>query len=276
MQLKPLSAKHPPSTLSGKSVLIADDRGGGGGTLELRCRGLGMRVETASDGHSTLLKLMNNKPDLLILDLNLPDVNGFKIVERLSDLKFPALPVIVLTAQSDKAAIQRCDELGVLYVHKDGWEALEKAIFRIFGGPNDEAQDGTNQANGVPRVLLVDDSPVVLKWLTSALQNYDLEVSQASNGMQGFWLTLKTHPDVVITDYNMEHGSGYYLLNRIKRTPSTQDIPVIVFTGQSLERGEERTIQRGPAAAFVSKPDPAILLAEIGRHIPLKERDSPA
>src|SRR4029079_4101569 len=196
--------------------------------------------------------LMKNKPDLLILDLNLPDVNGFKIVERLSDVKFPPLPVIVLTAQSDKAAIQRCDELGVLYVHKDGWEALEKAIFKIFGGPNDEAHDET-QANGVPRVLLVDDSPVVLKWLTSALRNYDLEVSQATNGMQGFWLTLKTHPDVVITDYNMEQGSGHYLLNRIKRTPSTQDIPVIVFTGESLQRGEERTIQRGPAAAFVSK-----------------------
>ena len=251
MQPTPLSAIQPARpTLSGKSVLVADDSLTLLRALELRCRGLGLSVETASDGHSTLLKLLKNKPDLLILDLNLPDVDGFKIVERLSDLKFPPLPVIVLTAQSDKAAIQRCDELGVLYVHKDGWEALEKAIFRIFGGPNHGVQD---QANRAPRVLLVDDSPFVLKWLTSALQNYDLELSQASNGMQGFWLTLKTQPDVVITDYNMEQGSGHYLLNRIKRTPSTQHIPVVVFSGQSLERGEQRTIQRGPAAAFVSE-----------------------
>ncbi len=152
-----------------------------------------MHVETASDGLGTVIKVMKDKPDLLILDLNLPDVDGFRIVERLTDL--PPLPVIVLTGRSDKAAVQRCDELGVLYVHKDGWEALEKAIFKVFSeAPNDKSKEATKEksTSRAPRVLLVDDFPVALKWLASRLQDYDLELSQASNGMQGFWLTLTT------------------------------------------------------------------------------------
>ena len=204
MQPTPLSAIQPARpTLSGKSVLVADDSLTLLRALELRCRGLGLSVETASDGHSTLLKLLKNKPDLLILDLNLPDVDGFKIVERLSDLKFPPLPVIVLTAQSDKAAIQRCDELGVLYVHKDGWEALEKAIFRILGGPNHGVQD---QANRAPRVLLVDDLPFVLQWLTSALQNYDLELSSGFQRHAGF--LAHTKDPARRGDYGLQHGAG--------------------------------------------------------------------
>ena len=233
-----------------------------------------MHVETASDGLGTVIKVMKDKPDLLILDLNLPDVDGFRIVEQLTDL--PPLPVIVLTGRSDKAAVQRCDELGVLYVHKDGWEALEKAIFKVFSeAPNDKSKEATKEksTSRAPRVLLVDNSPVALKWLASRLQDYDLELSQASNGMQGFWLTLTTQPDLVITDYSMEQGSGHYLLSRIKRTPSTQHIPVVVFTGQSLDTGEQRTLQRGPAAAFISKPvNSSVLLAEIGRHVPLRSR----
>src|SRR3989304_8922795 len=105
-------------TLAGKTVLIADDDEALLRALDIRCRHLGLRVETATDGLRTLLKVTKEKPDLLILDLNLPDVDRFKAVERLSDPKFPPLPVIVLTGRSDDAAIQRCEELNVFYVHK--------------------------------------------------------------------------------------------------------------------------------------------------------------
>ena len=278
-----LSAAQPSRpTLSGKTVLIADDDPALLRVLQARCQALGLRVETASDGLRTLLKVTKDKPDLLILDLNLPDVDGFKVVERLTDPKFPPLPVIVLTGRSDEASIRRCEELGVIYVHKDGWTELEKAIYKVFLERRiDEPEDGEAKETSVniaPRVLLVDDDPVVLKSLVSALQKYDLEVIQAPSGMQGFWLTLRTQPDLVVTDYNMDQGSGHYLLSRIKSTPSVQHIPVIVFTGQSLEKGEQHAMRRdlrgrGQAAAFLSKPiNTAVLLAEIGRHVPLRGR----
>lgn len=105
------------------------------------------------------------------------------------------------------------------------------------------------------------------------LQKRKLDVIQATSGMQGFWLALRAQPDVVITDYNMDQGSGQYLLSCIKSTPSIAHIPVIVFTGESLNEREAHPIRRdllgrGQAAAFLTKPiTPDALLGALEKQI---------
>jgi CheY-like chemotaxis protein len=268
-------------SLAGKTVLIADDSPTILDLLKTRCSALGLRVETSNDGLRTLLKVSKEKPDLLILDLNLPDVDGFRVVERLTDPKFPPLPVIVLTSRSDPASIQRCEKLGVLYVHKgaDGWDELEATIFKVFlRKPDNEADLAQEKTppNRPPRILLVDDNPVALKSLASSLRKYNVEIIQAPNGMQGFWLALRSQPDVVITDYNMQQGSGHYLLSRIKSNPSVQHIPVIVFTGETVTERELHPIERdlrgrGQAAAFITKAhSTTALIEQIKRYVPLR------
>jgi CheY-like chemotaxis protein len=279
----PLSAtrsSRPP--LSGKTVLIADDNRTILEILDARCRSIGLGVETSTDGLRTLLKIAKEKLDLLILDLNLPDTDGFRIIDRLTDPKFPPLPVIVLTAQSDQACIKRCQELGVPRIQKgaDCWAELESTIYQTLLNTKVNAVDAKAPeqaaASRIPRVLLVDDNPVVLKFLVTSLQKYKLEIVQASSGMQGFWLTLRFQPDLVITDFNMQQGSGNYLLSRIKSNPSVQHIPVIIFTGETLADGQISAIERdlrgrGQAAAFVTKAhDTTALMEQIRRHVPLQ------
>src|SRR5690348_5010630 len=99
-------------SLAGKTVLLADDDPAFVHELEIRCKNLGLEVTIANDGLRALLKVSKEKPDLLILDLKLPDVDGFRVCERLADPKFPALPVIILTGNSDEATVARCESLG--------------------------------------------------------------------------------------------------------------------------------------------------------------------
>jgi response regulator RpfG family c-di-GMP phosphodiesterase len=107
------------------------------------------------------------------------------------------------------------------------------------------------------------------------LQKYPVEIIHGSSGMDGFLIALKSQPDLIVTNYDMEQGSGHYLLSRIKITRSTQHIPVIVYSGTRLDKGLEHAINRdligrGQAAAFVPKPlDPAGLIAEVRKHIAL-------
>jgi CheY-like chemotaxis protein len=191
------------------------------------------------------------------LDLNLPDVTGFSLCQRLAaDLSLPPLPVIILTAQSDRAAIKRCEELGTFYVHKGphAWEELEFRIERIFQRGMPPNRRRSNQG---PLVLLVDDDPVVGKMLATALGSVDVESIVAYNGMQGLWLALTKQPDIIVTDYHMPMGSGRYLLQRIKNTPATQHIPVILFTGRALSERECKLFEqdlKGQAAGFLVKP----------------------
>ena len=70
--------------------------------LSARCNQAGLKVEVAGDGLRALLKVSKEDPNLLILDLNLPDVEGFRVCERLKDPKFRPLPVIILTASCDR------------------------------------------------------------------------------------------------------------------------------------------------------------------------------
>ena len=122
-------------SLEGKTVVIADDDKIIRDYLALRCRHMGLRVETASDGLRAVIKVGKEKPDLLILDLNLPDVEGFRVVERLADPKFPPLPIIMLTGSSDDASKQRCQDLKVDHVYKglDAWSDLEPLIYELLG-----------------------------------------------------------------------------------------------------------------------------------------------
>ena len=274
-----LSKAQSHSTFSGRTVLCADDSETVLRALEIRCQGLGFQVEKAKDGLQTLLRVAKGKLDLLILDLNLPDTSGFRVIERLTDPKFPPLPVIILTSQSDTESIQRCEDLGVLYVHKaeNVWDELEKAIQRVFsekreGEPTRVVPDD-NLAERAHRILLVDDDPITLRWLTSVLQKQNFETIQATGGMKAFWLALRWLPDLIITDYNMDEGSGSYLLGRIKSTPATAHIPVVVFTASTLTEGQIYPIRRdlvgrGEATEFLAKSlTPEVLLETVRKHI---------
>jgi CheY-like chemotaxis protein len=272
-----LSGPQSRPSLEGKTVVIADDDPIILDYLELRCRHLGLKVETASDGLRAVLKVGKARPDLLILDLNLPDVEGFRVVERLSDPKFAPVPVIILTGRSDEASKRRCDDLNVFYVHKgtETWEDVEPLIFELLANKPAAPQEEAPQPAAAPLVLVVDNNPAVLTELTQRLQKYQLNVIQASGGTQGYLLALRSKPDLILTEYDMEEGSGHYLLSRVKGSPSTQHIPVIVYTGTRLSKGEEFAIQRdlrgrGQAAAFMMRgANSADLMTEVGKLIPL-------
>jgi two-component system, cell cycle response regulator len=273
-----LSAAQSRPSLAGKTVVIADDDPIIVEYLELRCRHLGMTVETAYDGLKAVLKVGKAKPDLLILDLNLPDVEGFRVIERLSDRKFAPVPVIVLTSREDDDAIKRCKDLHAYYVHKseETWNDLEPLIFEILRSKRSDPrpEPAAHQAD-TPRVLLVDDDPARLRMLTQGLQKLPVEVIHASSGMEGFLIALRCQPDLIVTDYDMEHGSGHYLLSRIKSTRSTKRIPVVVYSGTPLDRGLEHAINRdligrGQAACFIPRPlDVQGLIGEVRKHIAL-------
>lgn len=150
-----------------------------------------MEVATAYAGLKAVLKVGKAKPDLRILDLNLSDVEGFRVMERLSELsdrKFAPVPVIVLTSREDDDAIQRCKDLHAYYVHKieDTWNDLEPLIFEILRNKQSEpkSEPVAHHASS-PRIFLVDDDPARLRSLTQGLQKYPVEIIHASSGHGG-------------------------------------------------------------------------------------------
>lgn len=271
--------------LSSKRVLIADDDNDLIRALALRCRAHGVAVDAAPNGVTAIVKARKDPPDLLILDIGMPEADGFKVCDRLQELD-SRIPVIVMTGRTDDETCRRCEALGAHYVPKGGdmWEKLAPLMLSLLrtdardntaATHEPEQQDEEVNVKLAPTVLLVDDDPAITKALKIRLQQHGLATIEASNGLEAYDCVLRHLPDVIITDYTMPAGSGDHLLIRLNRLERTKSIPVIVLTGQTFNGDTDVALRRDllgrrGASAYLAKPvDFAELIGELARHVPL-------
>lgn len=113
-----------------KKILVVDDEPGIVKMLESRLEKSGYQVSTAMDGLDGLNKARTEHPDLILLDVMMPEMDGYKVCAMLRyDAKYSNIPVILLTARAHETDRKMGSQLGVRdYVVKpfDGKELLEK------------------------------------------------------------------------------------------------------------------------------------------------------
>ncbi|WP_298280585.1 response regulator [uncultured Bradyrhizobium sp.] len=261
-------------------VLIADDDPSIVRLLVGRCVKLGLRVESASNGLQALAVAQRFQPDVLVVDVNMPEVDGLSLCFHLLRPEARRLDVIVVTGQSDDETIARCDGFGAVYARKgpDLWQQVKKALFESFPRHLAGASEQTEAEDHVrdrPRVLVVDDDPSVGQFLGSRLRKLGVEPLLAKSGMTGYQLALRESPSVIVSDCFMPDGDIGYLIWRLRTTPMTERIPVIAMSGRPLDQSGRLGVLRGihglpGPAEFVSKSlDLRELFAALRKYCPL-------
>ena len=126
-------ANHLEADLS-PSVLIADDDPAVVSFLGSRCQKAGFRVSTACDGMEMLTKARQIHPDVLIVDVNMPELDGISASCRLLDPSSRPVEVIVVTGSSSRETVERCESLGMFYSRKgpDLWKQIADALIEIY------------------------------------------------------------------------------------------------------------------------------------------------
>jgi CheY-like chemotaxis protein len=276
-----------PDPGTNRKVLIADDDPAVVRALSVRCKKLGLEVETAENGLQAILKASRNPPRLLILDINMPEADGFRVCEWLLDPQRPPVDVVMLTGRDDSDTLVRCDSFGAFYVPKnhETWDTIKSIMGEILdiddatlesanvgqkssfaGGPPPVVREKRN------KVLIVEDDADLARALERRLKKCGAETLIASNGIEAYRMAMKELPDAIIADYVMPEGGGHYLLWRLKSTESTKHIPVIMITGQTFEAGTEHSmgrdvVGRNGAVKFFRKPlDTDALFRELSQH----------
>ena len=105
----------------------------------------------------------------------------------------------------------------------------------------------------ISKILVVDDSRFQLTLLTRSLQEKGFEVVSAQDVMQASMIALRAAPDAIVLDINMPGGSGIDVLKRLKRSTKTQNIPVIVVSGNEDSDVRQVALQLG-VVEFLMKP----------------------
>jgi CheY-like chemotaxis protein len=239
------------STKAVPKILIADDDPCVLNAVADRCTRMGFNVETATNGLHALIKAGQWQPDILVLDVHMPEVDGISVLSYLLDIAKKSLHVIVVTGHPGQEILEKCKGLDASCIHKgrDFWNDLEASLSRIY--PHKAAaiqQSGKlserTEVRKRPRVLLVDDDIGVKKAFFRRFENLGAELLYAADGMRGFWMARREWPTVIVSDYCMPNGDAEYLLTRLRNTPETRNIPVIVQSGRRLNDAIKRRLRQ--------------------------------
>jgi CheY-like chemotaxis protein len=213
---------------------------------------MGFDVDTASNGVQALLKASRTKPEIIIIDVNMPEVDGLSACAYLLGPDRAPVNVIVITGSRSLENLERCEGFGAYYARKgpNFWSDLESALAEI----HPRMADGILQSSMPelaapvirqrPCVLLVDDDSDVNLLLSSRLGKCGIDLAYAQDAQQGFRMARQDEPVVIVTDYFMPNGDAQYLLSRLRTTEATSNIPVIVLSGRQLNEATVQDLKR--------------------------------
>jgi DNA-binding response OmpR family regulator len=106
----------------------------------------------------------------------------------------------------------------------------------------------------MPHVLLCDDELHILKAAEFKLSRAGYEVQCAGNGQEGWEAIQRRKPDILVTDLQMPHMTGLQLAEKVRATPQTCDLPIIMLTGKGYEMSKEQVAAQFGIARIMNKP----------------------
>ena len=243
---------NPAEQLSVKELLGHDD----------------IDVTIATTGAEALDAVDKGSFDCMVLDLRLPDMNGFEVLEKLRDTpNLSELPVVVFTGKEltpEEDARLRVLARSVVVKGVESPERLldETGLFlhRVISNLPPEKQSMLNRLHSSDdalvdkKVLVVDDDVRNIFALSSVLERRGMTVLTAGTGKEAISL-LESTPDVaiVLMDVMMPEMDGYETMQAIRQNPLFRRLPIIALTAKAMKGDREKCLEAG-ASEYLAKP----------------------
>jgi two-component system alkaline phosphatase synthesis response regulator PhoP len=205
------------------------------------------QVQTALDGQEGLEKIKEDKPDLILLDILMPKVDGFEVLEKLNkDPGLSKIPVIIISNSGQPVEIERAMSLGVKdYLIKaefDPQEVIVK-VKNVLGQFLKKDDEKTKKAGDAKNILIIEDDQLLRSLCSKKLMMEGFNVDTAIDSQQGLEKINKNKPDLVLLDLVLPGMSGFEVLKIVKSNPDKKivSIPVIILSNL----GQESDIKKG-------------------------------
>ncbi len=231
----------------------------------------GFSVKTAENGYEALSSMELEKPDVVILDVRMPGIDGEQTFYRMQD-RWGDVPVIILTGHGTPAQAFETAKRGIAdYVPKPcDIDLLVSKIREVTSTNQGASPERTGETASEIRVLVVDDEEEFLESLSRVLTRRGMFVVTAIGGVEALQLLQDQNVDVAVVDIKMPGMEGTELLERLKiRYPALE---VIILTGHpSIDTAFRSTVQ-GAYEYLHKPPDIEELCSLIRRAFDKQER----
>lgn len=243
------------------TLLIIDDDPDFVRSLMLMLKGLPYDIHSAPDARKGLERLRHLRPSLIILDLMLPDRDGFAVCREIKDNASTShIPVLMATSMQVYSQEKQLAKIAKSHQADD---YIDKPVSRkdLIGKIERLLSASFRPVVPVPhqrKVLVVDDDPDHLVSMEKILQGQGFEVYIAESGQEGVKMARTFLPDLVLMDVMMPDMDGFSACLEIKKDRKTHDIPVIMVTSIADEFAEpeypKKIAANHQADGFISKP----------------------
>jgi HAMP domain-containing protein/CheY-like chemotaxis protein/GAF domain-containing protein len=261
-----------------RSLLVVEDDMAQRESIVLLIGDSDVHIVTAETGAAAIAALAEQHFDCMVLDLTLPDISGFDLLDQIGKQQaLRDLPIVIYTAQElgrkevtklkryaktivmkDARSPERLLDETALFLHRSqaSLPDLQRRILEEI-----HAADGGLAGR---KVLIVDDDLRNIFALSSLLERQQMQVLFAENGRDGIEVLEKDPSiEIVLMDIMMPEMDGYDTMRAIRRIPKFKSLPIITLTAKAMKGDRDKCIAAG-ASDYITKPvDVAQLLSMI-------------
>jgi signal transduction histidine kinase/CheY-like chemotaxis protein len=238
-----------------KTILVVDDDEGVRELLAFELKPHGVRVLQAADGSAGLAIARREKPDAILLDVLMPNLDGWQTLRALkNNPETSEIPVVIVSVVENRAfgvslgafdhLVKPVDRTALLLT-------LSRAGALATRGP----------------ILVVDDDPDVRRLLENELVSAGYRVRTAAGGAEALEAIHRERPAAMLLDLAMPPPDGFEVLYRIRQDAALRDLPVIVITARELSSSEREALERSASRVLLKGSDASLLVEEILRAI---------
>jgi HAMP domain-containing protein/CheY-like chemotaxis protein/GAF domain-containing protein len=249
-------------------LVVEDDETQRNAVVDLIGGGEDIAVAAVGSGEEALEELGRQRYDCMVLDLKLPEMGGFALLEKLKeDERHASLPVIVYTGKEltrrEETKLKKFSDAIVVKDASSPERLLDETslfLHRVERKLPREKRRMLEQLHSAEdvfksrKILIVDDDVRNVFALTSVLEAHGMEVLYAENGQEGLdVLQREREVDLVLMDIMMPGMDGYEAMRAIRSEESFKQLPIISLTAKAMKGDREKSIASG-ASDYITKP----------------------
>ena len=252
-------------------ILVVDDVVSNVLLLKIILNNEGYNVCTANSGKTCIEAAYNEKPDIILLDTSLPDLNSFDVAVKLKkNSETKNIPIIFLASSSTPVDFIHGFQVGAAdfipkpfnrdeLSHRIGLQVTLSNVKKFFDNLKrtnrleTKMEDLFALKRSDLKVMIVDDVLSNLRLLKILLTNEKFQVITANNGCMCIELAQKEAPDIILLDVMMPDISGFDVAKVLKKDPKTWNISIVFLTALNNPESIKHGLQLG-ASDFLTKP----------------------
>jgi PAS domain S-box-containing protein len=226
---------QPGPQSAGPLVLVCDDDPSILSVVEEILRGWGYRTVGVRDGESALREAMRLHPDVILLDMLMPGMNGadtLAALRRRPDTR--CIPVVILSALKPEPRVAEAPKV-VEWVEKPFREE------GLLGALEEAVSLGLRPR----RVLLVEDDDDLARVLLEVFARHGIEALHATSGVQAVEIARRGAPDLLVLDLGLPHGDGYWVVEALRADGTRRAVPLVVYTARELDEDDRARLRLG-------------------------------